>query len=147
MSELKYIKTFEAKSAGIYQGGLNDLAIEALEKKKSTTAFKILEYIHQSGEMGRSHTEIVKFILSLKGRTYNHETDRGYYATNLYGSDNRPYWIRGGRDRSNPGLYALYCEKTEDGRWRLNMETADFFDEQEGVGKFSKDIRRILSRL
>jgi hypothetical protein len=147
MSNLKHIKTFEARSAGIYQGGLTDLAIEALEKKKNTTAFKILEYIQQSGEMGRSHTEIVKFILSLKGRTYNHETDRGYYATNLYGSDNRPFWIRGESKRSNPGLYELYCEKTEDGRWKLNTKAADFFDEQEGVSKFSKDIRKILSRL
>jgi hypothetical protein len=147
MSDLKHIKVFEAKSAGIYRGGLTDLAIEALEKKKSTIAFKILEYIHQSGEMGRSHTEVITFILSLKGRAYTHETDRGYYATNLYGSDDRPFWLRAGSRRSNPGLYELYCEKADGGRWRLNMKTADFFDEQEGVGKFSKDIRRILSRL
>ena len=146
MSDLKHIKVFEAKSAGIYRGGLTDLAIEALEKKKSTIAFKILEYIHQSGEMGRSHTEVVTFILRIKGRTYNHTTDRGYYATNLYGSNDGQYW-QGILDRTNPGLYALYCEKADGGRWRLNMETADFFDEQEGVGKFSKDIRRILSRL
>lgn len=147
MSKLKHIKVFEAKPSGIYRGGLTNLAIEALEKKKSTVAFKILEYIHQSGEMGRSHTEVVTFILSLKGRRYTHETDRGYYATNLYGSDNRPYWIRNGSRRSNPGLYELYCEKAEGGRRRLNMETADFFDEQEGLGGFSKDLRNILSRL
>ena len=147
MSKLKHIKVFEDKSSGIYQGGLTRLAIEALEKKKSTIAFKILEYIYQSGEMGRSHTEVVTLILGLKGRTYNHTTDRGYYATNLYGSDNRPFWIRNGSRRSNPGLYELYCEKAEGGRWKLNRETADFFDEQEGLGGFSKDLRSILSRL
>jgi hypothetical protein len=126
--------------AGIFSGDLTMMSIKALEKAKHTRAYKILEFIFESGESGVRYTDITKFIVEkLKGEKYDHRIHRGHWATNLLGSGYR---------QSSRGLLYLYCQKTESGRWKLNPETRQFFDEErELYSKLSDKSRDFLSAL
>jgi hypothetical protein len=124
--------------AGIFSGDLTMMSIKALEKAKHTRAYKILEFIFESGESGVRYTDITKFIVEkLKGEKYDHRIHRGHWATNLLGSE-----------YGTPGLLRLYCQKTESGRWKLNPETRQFFDEvRELYSKLSDKSLDFLSAL
>ena len=98
--------------------------------KPNTTAWKILEFIGSKGEEGAGLKEIQRFILvNLKGwsedeferkETYkdwdgnekNLRSTRGYYATNLYGSN--------GMFGGGPGLLAKYCHRNANRKWVLD---------------------------
>lgn len=113
---------------GMYSGDLTSLSIKALERAKKTNAYKILKFIFEAGPEGVKFTEISRFIVEeLKGRTYDRVRDRGYYATNLYGSG-YGQWRR-------YGLFDLYCKKLENGKWALNDETKKFFQGEEELYK------------
>lgn len=113
---------------GIYSGDLTSLSIKALERAKNTNAYKILKFIFEAGQEGVKFTEIGKFIVEdLKGRVYDRVLDRGYYATNLYGS--------GYGQWRNYGLFDLYCKKLENGKWTLNAETNNFFKSEDSLYK------------
>lgn len=123
--------------AGMYSGDLTSLSIKALERAKKTNAYKILKFIFEAGPEGVGFTEIGRFIVEeLKGRPYDRVRDRGYYATNLYGS-----W-------RNYGLFELYCKKLENGKWTLNDETKKFFKEEDELYKdLSQKERDLFSKL
>jgi hypothetical protein len=109
--------------AGIYQGGLTSLPIKALVKARETNAYKILEFIFRAGLEGRRYMEIVKFAVEeLAGDTFDKVNDRGRYSNHLSGL-------------TQPGLLHLYCEKTRDGKWRLNSETMSFFKSEDDLYK------------
>jgi len=104
-------------------------------KKPETKAWKILEFIRDGGEEGRSYTEIQEFIWILGGGSkdsfwkkdkdrwdYKSQTlkepglrsSRGYYSTALSGTGG---WYGGGIK----GLLHTYCRKNpETKKWVLD---------------------------
>lgn len=124
--------------AGIFSGDLTSLSIKALNRAKNTKAYKILEFIFESGENGRRYTDIVKFIVEdLNGDVYNHEIHRGWWAANLLGGQ----W-------SHRGLLYLYCKKLENGRWKVNDETTKFFESESELYKdLSQKESDLLNKL
>lgn len=111
--------------AGIYRGGLTSLPIKALDKARETNAYKILEFIFRAGLEGRRYMEIVKFAVEeLAGDTFDKVNDRGRFSNHLSGSG-----------YNEPGLLNLYCEKTRDGKWRLNSDAMSFFKSEDSLYK------------
>lgn len=81
-----------------------------------TKTLRLFKFIYDSGKEGRSHKEIVKFLMNPEDPEsveYDWREDRGYWSTNLYGS---------GSYSGNLGLLTGYCEKNEKGRWILKDE-------------------------
>ena len=107
-----------------------------------TTKIRVLEYIYESGENGRSYTDIVKFIVEeIKGMTYDWKKHRGYWATNLTASVG--FW--GGK---NSGLLTQYCEKNENGRWVLaNAKLKSYFMKSDFRGVLDDDAMSALKDL
>ena len=90
-----------------------------------TITFSVLRKIYQSGYEGMRYTDIVKFIVEdIKGGKYQHEFDRGHWATNL---TQAKYGWMGGEYRG--GILTNYCTKTDQGRWVLtNKELIMYFN-------------------
>lgn len=109
-----------SKKPSIYGGNLTEMSIKALEKKQNTIAFKVLLFIFSHPE-GVRYTDIVKFIIELKGEVYSPELHRGWWSANLNGSGSP--W-----GNKKPGLLPLYCEKTPKGLYKLNQATYDFIE-------------------
>lgn len=93
-------------------------------KKRLTKGWKILEFIKESGNEGRSLIEIQHFIWTelqgydpdefWKKESYNNlRKSRGYYCTNLYGSG-------GMFAGSNEGLLIRWCKKNDKGKWIID---------------------------
>lgn len=103
-----------------------------IHPKYKFKSFKILDFIKSFGEEGVSYTDIQKFIYfelndaplgndyfkQEKGWGYSHKLHspieknfrrgRGYWGTNLYGTDDKK------------GLLRNYCRKNKDGKWVLD---------------------------
>lgn len=131
----------ESRREGIFRGDLRTGASSAfIERSKNTTAYKVLNFIYESGEEGRRYTDIVKFIVEeIKGAKYD-RSKRGYWGTNLvhFNTFNR---------EKKPLLYT-YAMKNPEGRWILKPEVKEFFDLQEfGDLEISKDSIDLLSMI
>ena len=101
-------------------------------KKMDTKAWKVLEFIGEAGEEGRSLTEIQKFIfIDLNGRSEEefYEKSRGGYQINDVGGQywdphmpgprrTRGYWTTA-LYYTGGGLLNNYCEKNENDKWVL----------------------------
>lgn len=133
---------------GIFKGDLRVGASRAfINRSKDKIAYRVLEFIYKSGEKGRSYTDIVKFIVSLKGKEYNWKEDRGYWATNLlvYGGGRRPYGFQS--ERSGGGLLQTYCDKVGK-NYVLKSWAKKFFDLEEFEGMdLSDESIDFLSKL
>jgi len=129
-----------SKGHSIFSGQLWSIPVNVLERKKGTTAYKILAFINQFGEEGITAGEIKRFLMEeIQGVQYNPMYHRGYWNTNLYGS---------GRKR---GLFGYYCEKVPGTKkWRLNPETMAYLaTESDEVVKYSlhsKDTVRDIAK-
>ena len=111
------------------------MPLQVLDKKKGTTAYKILEYINQFGEEGVPVGEIRRFLMEkIKGVEYDPVQHRGYWNTNLYGTG------------FTKGLFYYYCEQVpESKKWRLNAETRAFFETKaEELVKYSQHNRETV---
>lgn len=132
---------------GIFKGDLRVGASRAfINRSKDKTAYRVLEFIYKSGEKGRSYTDIVKFIVSLKGKEYNWQEDRGYWATNLlvYGRGYGPY---GPSSKLGGGLLSTYCDKAGK-NYVLKPFARKFFDLEEFEGiDLSDESIDFLSKL
>ncbi len=120
----------EDRGAGIYQGRLSSAPVKALAKASKTIAYKILKFIWESGKDGVRYTDILKFIIEdLRGDQYDSAAHRGYYATNLVGTQHNLF---GRGDQNNKGLLGWYCDKSpETGRWSVKPEIDTFFSNTE----------------
>ena len=107
----------------------------------NTMKYKVLKFIWQSGTSGRKYTDIVKFILGLKGQTYTNDL-RGYWATNLVGS----FGFYGG---GKPGLLSLYCSKNQDKKWILTDSNLrkHFLEKESELSGFEKGDIEVLDLL
>lgn len=76
-------------------------------KSGNTITYKILKFIWESEKIGRKYSEILRFILDLKG-IESSRSKRGYWATSLLGDRH-----------TGRGILRIYCKKNEDGRWVL----------------------------
>jgi len=84
-----------------------------LNVRGNTSTYRVLNYIHRAGEVGRRYTDIVKYIVEeINGRKYDYSM-RGYWGTNLLAT--KSSW-RGG-DRV--GILTRFADKNEDGKWVL----------------------------
>ena len=102
-------------------------------KIMNTKAFKVLEFIADSGEEGRSFTEIQRYIYfdinkAPKGedwfdkKTQGRWNDKkGHWDDHVKGSRvSRGYWnAQLGSFLDRKGLLDYYCEKNEKGKWVL----------------------------
>lgn len=125
---------------GIFKGGLRPGASRAfINRSKSTTAYQVLKFIYDSGEEGRRYTDIVKFIVELKGEEYDYKTHRGHWATNLL--------VYGYGNSIGGGLLQTYCDKVEK-KYVLKPWAKEFFDLEEfGDLDVSPEAISFLSRL
>ena len=132
---------------GIFKGDLRVGASRAfINRSKDKIAYQVLEFIYKSGEKGRSYTDIVKFIVGLKGKEYNWKEDRGYWATNLlaYGRGYGPY---GPSEKSGGDLLSTYCDKVGK-NYVLKPFAKKFFDLEEFEGMdLSDESIDFLSKL
>lgn len=77
-----------------------------------TIKYKVLKFISEHGDRGVRYTDIIKYILEIKGQgPYDHKKHRGHWATNLLGTTG--YWSGG----KGTGLLLKYCTKNEDNKW------------------------------
>lgn len=133
---------------GIFKGDLRVGASRAfINRSKDKIAYRVLEFIYKSGEKGRSYTDIVRFIVSLKGREYDWKKDRGYWATNLlvYGRSRGPYRIQ--NEQSGGGLLLTYCDRVGK-NYILKPWVKRFFDLEEFEGMdLSDESIDFLSKL
>ena len=131
----------ESRREGIFKGDLRTGASSAfIERSKNTTAYKVLNFIYDSGEQGRRYTDIVRFIVEdLRGEEYTRDK-RGWWGTQLV------HFNRFNREKK-PLLYT-YAMKNPEGRWILKPEVKEFFDLQEfGDLEISKDSIDLLSKI
>jgi len=144
MIKLERYEVNEAsKGHSIFSGQLWSIPVKVLERKKGTTAYKILKFIESFGEEGVRFTDIKKFLIEdIRGIRYNPTTHRGIWNTNFYGP-------RFGKRK--PGLLDYYCEKVPGTKkWRLNPETMAYLaTEPEETIKYSlhsKDTVRDIAK-
>ena len=77
------------------------------------TKEQVLKFIAESGETGRTFTEIQKFVVATNGLDWN---KRSYDGRLAY----RGYWcvnLRGGRYSGRKGILNENCKKLETGKW------------------------------
>ena len=129
-----------SKGHSIFSGQLWSAPVQVLEKKKNTTAYKILQFIRSFGEDGVSYSDIKKFLMeNIRGEKYNPVQHRGYWNFKFYGGNGKR------------GLFGYYCEKVPGTKkWRLNPETMAYLaTESDEVVKYSlhsKDTVRDIAK-
>lgn len=121
-------------------GAINNLRLD------DTTRIRILEFIYEAGNEGRSYTDIVRFIVeTIKGETYNWKTHRGYGSGQLTGIPGH-HWTNQGAQKY--GLLYKYCKKNENGRWVLaNDKLLAYFMKSDFRGMLDDDALNALGDL
>ncbi len=97
---------------------------------------EILDFVTANGPCSR--TEIIKFILSLKGRTYDPKKDRGYYSCAFW----RPYsWCKQAMLNSHKYGYLTYATKA-DCRYLTKVEGGKWAVVNQKVHKINQSLAK-----
>lgn len=140
-SEEKWLETDPSKliSKGQREHGKRE-GSKRMKIDDSTKKYKILKFIYGAEDVGRSYTDIIRFIQEdLRGMTYNPSEDRGRYSTYLSGVYSR--WTG-----TKHGLLSQYCKKNSQGRWVISDPILiDHFNKLKEEGKLKTESQ--LSKL